>query len=220
MAGFQPRHAELAGDLRAHLGADRTVRVPDVVSQLHLLTRVEQRAGIGDHLGIQRLWYLVAALQREIAGMPAGIGLHQQRVQIHRLEGGALSAGQKQIISEPVLVGSIQVPPGGQPAFLLIARGDALHSATVREVFTRIGESALKENLLNGNIIENVITGEQFDLRLQFPSAGSDGDLRCQHRFIKGDNDSYLLAACAPDRQYRQQAALLFNILSSFQPLN
>lgn len=33
----------------------------------------------------------------------------------YRLEGSQLSPQQKQIISEPVLVGSIQVPPGGQP---------------------------------------------------------------------------------------------------------
>ncbi|HAV62454.1 MAG TPA: allophanate hydrolase [Verrucomicrobiales bacterium] len=33
----------------------------------------------------------------------------------YRLEGGHLSSEVKQIISEPVLVGSVQVPPGGQP---------------------------------------------------------------------------------------------------------
>lgn len=33
----------------------------------------------------------------------------------YRLEGSRLAAEQEQIISEPVLVGSIQVPPGGEP---------------------------------------------------------------------------------------------------------
>jgi len=42
------------------------------------------------------------------------VSSHSDRVG-YRLEGGHLSADQQQIISEPVLAGSIQVPPNGQP---------------------------------------------------------------------------------------------------------
>lgn len=45
---------------------------------------------------------------------PWSVSSHSDRVG-YRLEGGPLSAGREQIISEPVLVGSIQVPQNGQP---------------------------------------------------------------------------------------------------------
>jgi hypothetical protein len=57
-----------------------------VVLQLHLLAVLEEPRGVGDHLRVERLRHLVAALQRAVARIVAGVGLGQQRVEVEVVE--------------------------------------------------------------------------------------------------------------------------------------
>ena len=97
--------------------------------------------------------------------------------------------------------------------FLLILHGDALAKTSPRGLITAIEDEPLQEgNIVSNDIIENGITGEQVDFRINFP----DEQLRCQHRYVQ---DGYLLVACADEEEYGRYATDLFNTLSSFQPL-
>ena len=97
--------------------------------------------------------------------------------------------------------------------FLLILQGDALAETSPRRLIAAIDEQPLPGgDIVSNDIIENSITGEQVDFRINFP----DAELRCQHRYVQ---DGYLLIACADEGEYGRFATDLFSTLSSFQPL-
>ncbi len=62
------------------------MRVAHIVGELHLLAVIEQALRILLDLRVQRIGHFVAALLRGIARMIAGIGLHQQRIEIEIVE--------------------------------------------------------------------------------------------------------------------------------------
>src|SRR5260370_1320869 len=64
----------------------RTVRVADAIGQLHLLADLEERPCVLEHLRIERVRHLVAALERAVARIVARIGLRQDRVEIEVVE--------------------------------------------------------------------------------------------------------------------------------------
>ena len=100
----------------------------------------------------------------------------------------------------------------GSP-FLLILQGEALAETSPRALIAAVeDEPPQVGNIVSNDIIENGITGEQVDFRINFPDEG----LRCQHRYVQ---DGYLLVACANEEEYSRYATDLFTILSSFQPL-
>src|SRR3546814_7194218 len=78
--------SDLCSSDLAGLGADGALRVGDVVGELHLLAELEHRLGVLDDLGIQGLRHLVATLDRVVGREAAGIGAHQDRVQIRSEE--------------------------------------------------------------------------------------------------------------------------------------
>jgi len=102
--------------------------------------------------------------------------------------------------------------------FLLILQGEALAETSPRALVAAVeevmmdGDGGRNGRLQQSNIIENGITGEQVDFRLNFPEQA----LRCQHRYVQ---DGYLLIACADESIYGLYASDLLTILSSFQPL-
>ena len=96
--------------------------------------------------------------------------------------------------------------------FLLILHGNALAETSPRELITSLNDAPPDVEIVASDIIENSITGQQVDFRLNFPNAG----LRCQHRYVQ---DGYLLIACADEREYGRYTSNLYNLLSSFQPL-
>ena len=62
---------------------------------------LEQRAGIGYHLRIQRLRHLIATLKRAVARERAGIGLGEQRVQVEIVQNIRAAADLMQQIGPP-----------------------------------------------------------------------------------------------------------------------
>ena len=60
--------------------------VPHAVLQLHLLAVREQRLGVADHLRVERVGHLVAALDRAMHRARAAVGADQQRVQVEIVE--------------------------------------------------------------------------------------------------------------------------------------
>ena len=75
LAGRQLVHAVAPGDVRRQPGADRAVHVADIVGELHLLALDQRGLGVLDHLRVERIRHLVAALDREVARMAAGVDL-------------------------------------------------------------------------------------------------------------------------------------------------
>ena len=98
--------------------------------------------------------------------------------------------------------------------FLLVLHGDALATTSPHKLIADVeDEPLLGVDIINSDIIENSITGDQVDFRINFP----DAELRCQHRYVQA---GYLLVACADEGEYGRYTADIFNMLSSFQPLN
>src|SRR5438445_664195 len=91
----QPSTTTLAPELRT---AKRSPACPAAKS---LPAVGEELPGIADHLGIQGLGHFVAALQRAIAGIFAGIGLGQDRVEIEIIEIGGTPVHLGQQIGAP-----------------------------------------------------------------------------------------------------------------------
>ena len=82
-------------------GADRPLRIPNVVGELHFLTLVEDGLGILDHLRVQRVGYVIATLQRAEARRIARIGLDEQRVEIEVVKVQAAPADLGQHVRAP-----------------------------------------------------------------------------------------------------------------------
>ena len=92
MIRLEAFHPELAGDQRRNLGADRALRIADVVLELHFLAALERRTGVNDHLRVQRFRHFVAAFDRTVMGSRPRIGLDEQGVEIEIVEMGAAAA--------------------------------------------------------------------------------------------------------------------------------
>ena len=98
--------------------------------------------------------------------------------------------------------------------FLLVLHGDALAQTSPRQLIAAMkDEPSPTAEIVDTSIIENSLTGDQADFRINFPEQA----IRCQYRHVQA---GYLLVACADEGEYGRYTADLFNMLSSFQPLN
>ncbi len=82
--------------------------------------RSNKDCGVADHVRVQRLRYLVAALQRAVAGVRAGIRLDQQRVEVEVVEVFRAAADLLQQVGAANDIGQLADTKGGEdlPHFL------------------------------------------------------------------------------------------------------
>ena len=110
----------LASNDILHRDTDDSLDLPRSVAARYM-TGFEPRpmdtAGIRVWRGPQWTWFSEAA-RKDFFLTSWKISSHSNRAG-YRLEGSAVAGPQQQMISEPILIGSIQIPPDGKPIVLL-----------------------------------------------------------------------------------------------------